>query len=132
MAFDGRYNRIYCPTHPNATKAGFVYEHRLVIEKILGRYLRKDEKVHHRNGNQLDNRPENLEVLSSSEHTTLHWKEGKFAKNCMKRPNPKPCQHCGAIVLRHIQNKCMRCYSRDRYRQQHPESPIRGEWKKYQ
>lgn len=42
--------------------------HRLVAERMLGRALRKDEDVHHRNGNKLDNRPENLEILGHRQH----------------------------------------------------------------
>jgi uncharacterized protein (DUF433 family) len=47
-------------------------EHRLVVEKALGRRLTWDECVHHINGNPRDNRLENLEIISHSAHTRLH------------------------------------------------------------
>ena len=55
-----------CPGHPYATKAGFVRQHRLVMEGILGRYLLPTEVVDHKNRDTSDNRPENLQLFASN------------------------------------------------------------------
>ena len=70
------YIEIYSPDHPNKTKCGYVFQHRLVIERSIGRYLLPEERVHHINGKKDDNRLRNLKLLSNeSEHQKLHWRE---------------------------------------------------------
>ena len=56
------YPIVRAKGHPRATKSGYVFEHILVMEEMVGRYLLPDENVHHRNGVKDDNRPKNLEL----------------------------------------------------------------------
>lgn len=69
------YIAIYFPDHPKSTKDGYIMEHDLIMECLIGRYLRDDEVVHHKNKIRDDNRKENLQLMTFSEHARLHMIE---------------------------------------------------------
>ena len=77
---NGDKNRllIWKPEHLFSNGHGYVFRYRLVAEKCLGRYLTKDEVIHHINGNSLDDRPENLYLFATiGKHTGYHFLKTK-------------------------------------------------------
>jgi len=62
------YIYVYMPNHPFAKDGKYMLEHRLIMEKIIGRYLEKDEIVHHKNGIKDDNHPGNLILMKKIKH----------------------------------------------------------------
>ena len=66
------YVLIYNPNHPFCLSGNYVFEHRLIIESQIERYLTPKEVVHHR-GDVDDNRPHMLMAFSSnSAHKRFH------------------------------------------------------------
>jgi hypothetical protein len=79
------YILTWCPDHPsrkNTIGKNYVFEHRLIMEKQLGRYLLPQEQVHHRNGIRSDNRPENLELWVKQQPPGARVHEQQHCPTC--------------------------------------------------
>lgn len=72
VQYHNGYRYLYAPNHPFRARELYVAEHRLVLEKHMGRYIKKGEYIHHINGNRLDNRADNLFVCTMKEHVAIH------------------------------------------------------------
>lgn len=69
--------------HPRSGRFGYVFQHIVVMEAHIGRFLVKGEVVHHKNGIRHDNRLENLALMTRKEHQSMHkseyWLKKKLA-----------------------------------------------------
>lgn len=69
------YVYIKSADHPCTGSKGYFPQHRLVMEEHIGRFLTENEVIHHINGIKDDNRLENLQLMTSSEHRSFHLKK---------------------------------------------------------
>jgi len=69
------------PNHPYSNSEGYVFEHRLVMEKVLGRYLEPWEQVHHIDGVRDHNADDNLQLITPSQHSC----DTKYCARCTLR-----------------------------------------------
>lgn len=75
---------VYAPWHPRAYSTGYLREYVLIAEEMIGRYLRDDEVVHHKDGDNRNNDPANLQVMTAAEHTRMHAADRISAKTKRK------------------------------------------------
>lgn len=107
------YKKIYYPEHHLARENGFVYEHIIIAEKMLGRELKKGETVHHIDHNRGNNLENNLMVfITNADHSRYH-KTGvaiKLYDGTYYSPEEiNRCVICGKPIS-YKAKKCKACY----------------------
>ena len=71
------YKQVYNPSSPEARSDGYVAVHRDVACRKIGRPLRANEVVNHRDGNKRNNRASNLQVMTRKQHWKVHHQKGR-------------------------------------------------------
>jgi hypothetical protein len=87
------YIEEWCPVRKR-----YVYQHRLVVEQRIGRFLLPSEIVHHENGVKTDNSDANLHLMTRSEHGSEHLGQSSWGSTGPRPWQEKalvPCPVCG-------------------------------------
>lgn len=123
------YFEIYAPDHHRAKQNGCVDIHILEAEKLIGRPLKDQEVVHHKDLNKHNNSPDNLLVfVDQANHTRFHH-TGKYAETNEAYVVYAPKQYmdkcilCGkALKQENKHNQCWECWTLSRRKVQRPDA----------
>lgn len=112
------YAMTYMPEHHAAYANGYVYDHVLEAEKMLGRRLTDEEVVHHIDRNRSNNRPDNLMVFDCGKSHAFYHGGGKAVCkdgvwHCERNETPYTCPLCGRPKTFKAA-MCIQCRNKDR------------------
>jgi len=134
MGYNYKRIRTEDSNNPRYDKySGCVAEHILVVEKIFGRYLKREEVVHHIDENIFNNNPNNLRVFATSaDHSRFHtgvYKELSCKKNvwvCIKEDIF--CSICKKTMSRKVKNDvCRSCFDKNNLGRRVKDRPSKDE-----
>lgn len=95
------YMAVHFPSHPKADVNGYMSEHVLIAETILGKLLPKGAVIHHVNQNKADNRPANLVICENDQYHRLLHVRTRIVKRGGKPSMHKVCPVCDTLRQHH-------------------------------
>jgi HNH endonuclease len=81
------YLIVHCPDHPHANPLGYIFVHRYVMERHLGRFLSPEELVHRQDRNKRNNDIANLHLTTRIEHGRIHSHDKREMEVRLTCPN---------------------------------------------
>jgi hypothetical protein len=81
---EGKYLAVKKHGHPNADAQGYIRLHRLIMVEYIGRPLKENEEVHHKDGNTFNNDLSNLELLDHNVHSSISATKDHGDRNCLE------------------------------------------------
>lgn len=118
------YPIIFNPSSKHANKDGYMYEHTYIAEQILGRELKDEEVVHHKDKNRCNNQKDNLIIFATKkDHSQFHKrncdesllqkrKDNTYEINLPENDyilNKRICPLCGNVKDKDA-NMCVQCH----------------------